>query len=258
MTNANSLIWGLTTLEELIKRKTTVISLDFDNILDVDYVSFLIENDMDIDKAFLDFERKLLRFLGIVEERDYLTPKAIQQFSQKKELGRRELEEQFEKLNNLDISKSILFKEKTILEVIRNREVYRSMVDEVKEEKVNLKKEVKKIMSQLTHDQQLITMNEHREALHHEILGIRVSVVKGEYDELGNPLIIEERMERRVELIPMYYKLIEEIKNHVYKNSSNKATAKNYLESQKILDKRIEVQKLEMMEKRRKFNLDKE
>jgi len=254
----NSLAWDLHTVEELVKRKTTVISFDFNNIIDVDYVSFLIENDMDIEKSFLDFERRLLITHKIVEGRDYLTPLSVLQFTQRRELGRNELEEQYIKLINLDISKSILFKEKNIVEVVKNREIYRSMVDEVKEDETDIKKKVKEIMKQLTHDQQLIVMNEQREALHHEIIGLRVSVIKDEYDELGNPLIIEERVARKTELIPLYYKLIEEIKNHVYKNSNNKATAKNYLESQKILENRIEVEKIEMIEKRKKFNENKE
>jgi len=254
----NSLVWDLRTVEELVKRKTTVISFNFDNIIDVDYVSFLIENDMDIEKAFLDFEKKLLISHKIVEGREYLTPLAVLQFTRRRELGRNELEEQYIKLLNLDISKSIVFREENIIDVVKNREVYRSMVDEVKEDTTKIKNQVKEVMKQLSHDQQLIVMNEQREALHHEIIGLRLSVVKDEYDELGNPLIIEERVARRTELIPVYYKLIEELKNHLYKNSKNKATVKNYLDSQKILENRIEVEKIEMIEKRKKFNKNKE
>ena len=75
-------------------------------------------------------------------------------------------------------------------------------------------------------------------------------------DEFGQQKYIKEMIERDIKSIPMYFKMVEELKTHAYSVSNKKASAKDYLANQLKLDERIKAQTIEMKDRARLLKLD--
>ena len=248
----NNLLWDIKTFENLISYKTKVEYTRFEHILDVDYVSILIESEMNLEKAIDKFD-KILRQVHKIGKGRSTTPRVLQEYSNKLVVVKREIEEQYVKLMTLDLSESLLITESSIIEVCKNRHIYRDKAKVLPTVKSDKKAQLEKLKGELENDEMILKLGEMKNSIYEEIVGIRTIVSEDTFDEKGEPLTYQIKGKKKIEFIPQYFQIVDRLRTYIYESTTNKATADDYLESQKLLEERIEIEKIEQAQKKEEF-----